>query len=80
MCVLLALLLLLAPGCLVPARGTEVRVDMRAGRFWSGEGRLLEVSADERRCRVAIRGVSLVVTERWVSCDAVHPRHSRDHY
>ncbi len=80
-CVLLAMLPLLAAGCLVvPARGTAVHVDMRAGRFWSGEGQRLEVSADERRCLVAIRGTSLIVSEQWVGCDTVHPRHSRDHY
>ena len=75
----LAVLLLLA-GCVVPARGTPVHVDMRAGNFWSGKGQLLEVSDDERRCLVAVRGTSLVVSERWVACDYVHPRHSRDHH
>ncbi|MBW2270408.1 MAG: hypothetical protein JRH16_17720 [Deltaproteobacteria bacterium] len=77
---LLTLLPLLAAGCVVPARGTPVHVDMRAGKFWSGSGQLLEVSADEGRCLVAIRGSSLLVTEKWVSCDSVHPRHSRDHF
>ena len=73
-------LLLLACGCVVPARGTPVHVDMRGGDFWSGEGQLLEVSDDEQQCLVAIRGTSLLVKERWLSCATVHPRNSRDHH
>jgi hypothetical protein len=77
---LLIVLPLLAAGCVTPAQGTPVYVDMRAGKFWSGKGQLLEVSADESQCRVAIRGASLLVGEQWVRCDSVHPRHSRDHF
>ena len=77
---LVCLVGLLSAGCLVPATGTPVHVDMRAGDFWSGKGQLLEVSDDRQQCRVAIRGNSLLVTERWVSCDYVHPRDSRDHH
>lgn len=69
---------LLLGACLVPARGTPVQVDMRAGSFWSGDGQLLEVSDDRQRCRVVVRDRSLVVRERWVSCDFVHARNSRD--
>ena len=58
----------------MPAKGTPVFVDMRAGDFWSGEGRLLEVSDDQKRCRVALRSRSLVVSERWVDCGHVHAR------
>jgi hypothetical protein len=75
--VLLALPFVLA-ACLVPARGTPVHVDMRAGRFWTGEGQLLEVSDDRQGCLVAVRERTLVVRERWVSCDFVHARNSRD--
>lgn len=77
---LLLSLPLFAFGCLVPAKGTPVHVDLRAGDFWSGEGQLLQVSDDEQQCLVAIRGTSLLVTERWVRCDTVHPRNSRDHF
>lgn len=77
---LLLLLPLAASACLVPAQGTPVHVDMRAGSFWSGQGQLLEVSSDERHCRVAIRENTLFVREHWVSCDHVHPRNSRDHF
>lgn len=76
----LLLLASLALGCMLPARGTPVHVDMRAGSFWAGNGVLLEVSEDERMCRVAVRGTSLFVRERWVPCDTVHPKHSRDHF
>jgi hypothetical protein len=72
----LCLLLLAAGGCLMPARGTPVFVDMRAGTFWSGKGMLLEVSPDETRCRVAVRDRALIVQERWVDCRWVHERHS----
>ena len=67
---LLALLLL--EGCQMPAKGTPVFVDMRAGRFWSGEGLLLEVNEDETRCRVAVRDRALVVHKMWVDCTYVH--------
>jgi hypothetical protein len=77
---LLAAALLPALGCVVPAAGTAVFVDMRGGDFWSGEGQLLEVSDDEERCLVSIRGRSLLVSERWVDCATVHPRNSRDHH
>jgi hypothetical protein len=61
----------------MPNGGTPVFVDMRAGDFWSGEGKLLEVSDDEKRCRVALRGRSLVVSERWIDCTHVHTRSIR---
>lgn len=77
---LLGLIGLLAAGCTIPAHGTPVFVDMRAGKFWSGKGQLLEVSADEQQCLVSIRGRALLVSEQWVRCDSVHPRHSRDHF
>jgi len=77
---LVCLLAWLAIGCVTPAKGTAVHVDMRAGDFWSGKGQLLEVSDDQRECRVALRGMSLLVTEQWVSCDYVHPCDSRDHF
>lgn len=69
----LALLLLLS-GCLMPSRGTPVFVDRRAGVFWSGEGVLTEVSADEKRCRVSVRDRALRVRSLWVDCRMVHPR------
>ena len=77
---LASLCLLLAAGCVTPAEDTPVLVDMQAGRFWNGKGQLVQVSDDEKQCLVAIRGMSLLVTEQWVSCDSVHPRHSRDHF
>ena len=65
---------LLAAGCvLMPSRGTPVLVDHRAGSFWSPEGRLLEVSGDQKRCRVAVRDRSLVfVRDFWTECLYVH--------
>ena len=73
---LLALLVLSAGplGCLMPNRGTPVYVDSWAGDFWSGKGLLLEVSPDQKRCRVAVRDRALFVREPWVDCVSVHPR------
>jgi hypothetical protein len=59
-------------GCQMPAKGTPVFVDVRAGRFWSGEGLLLEVNEDQTRCRVAVRDRALVVQKMWVDCAYVH--------
>ncbi len=75
---LLLLLLLLAMGCVMPAQGTPVFVDLRAGRFYSGEGMLHQVSDDQERCRVSVRDPSLVVRKRWVLCRYVHTRSIRD--
>jgi hypothetical protein len=77
---LAAALAVAAAGCVVmPSRGTPVLVDHRAGRFWSGKGMLLEVSEDERSCRVAVRDRSLVfVRTLWTSCDHVHSASTRD--
>jgi hypothetical protein len=72
------LVLLLLSGCLMPAKGTPVFVDMRAGRFWSGEGLLLEVNEDETRCRVAVRDRALVVQKMWVDCTYVHATRVQD--
>ncbi len=69
---LLGTSLLLA--CQLPSGGTPVFIDMRAGNFWSGEAKLLEVSDDQQRCRVAVRSRSLVVREHWVECAHVHAR------
>ena len=74
---LLALPLALT-GCLLPAGGTPVHVDLRAGSFWSGQGRLLEVDEVEQRCRVAVRHRTLMVRKEWVSCAHVHALSSRD--
>jgi hypothetical protein len=70
--------LALVCGCLLPNRGTEVHVDMRAGEFWSGRGRLLEVSEDQTRCRVAVRHRTGYVQTRWVDCKFVHARTASD--
>jgi hypothetical protein len=59
-------------GCQMPARGTPVFVDMRAGRFWNGEGLLLEVNPEQTRCRVAVRDRALIVREFWTDCAHVH--------
>ena len=75
---LAALVLGLSFGCLLPNRGTEVHVDMRAGEFWSGRGRLLEVSEDQTRCRVAVRHRTGYVQTRWVDCKFVHARTASD--
>ena len=61
-------------GCLMPDAGTPVWVDARAGRFWSGKGRLLEVTEDSLRCRVTVRDRALFVHEMWVTCASVHTR------
>jgi hypothetical protein len=63
--------------CAMPKRGTPVFVDARAGDFWSGRGKLLEVSEDRSRCRVAVRDRALQVRTLWVDCTWVHPRHER---
>lgn len=60
--------------CLMPTGGTPVWVDARAGDFWSGKGRLLEVSDDRLRCRVAVRDRALFVHEKWVTCASIHTR------
>ncbi len=63
----------------MPSKGTPVLVDHRAGRFWSGKGMLLEVSEDQKSCRVAVRDRSLVfVRTLWTSCDHVHSASTRD--
>jgi hypothetical protein len=70
---------LLAAGCVfMPSGGTPVLVDHRAGSFWSPEGRLLSVSEDEKRCRVAVRDRSLVfVRTFWTECRYVHSATTR---
>lgn len=67
----------LASGCLMPNDGTPVYVDAWAGEFWSGKGMLLEVSADQQRCRVAVRDRAGLVHRRWVACSSLHPRNGR---
>ena len=73
----LVLIALSTMGCLMPANGTPVYVDSRAGNFWSGEGSLTTVSNDERRCEVAVRDRALIVQSFWVDCRWVHPRNAR---
>ncbi|MEM7413013.1 MAG: hypothetical protein AAF430_22465 [Myxococcota bacterium] len=63
--------------CLMPTRGTPVFVDSFAGDYWSGEGLLVEVSPDQKQCRVALRDSALIVREEWVACTSVHPRRGR---
>jgi hypothetical protein len=63
-------------GCILPSKGTRVFVDHRAGSFWSGKGKLLEVSQDQSECRVAVRDRALIVHTMWVECRSVHPRKS----
>ncbi len=75
---LLLFALLVLSGCLMPTRGTPVFVDARGGDFWSGRGKLTEVSEDQSRCRVAIRDRSLVVLNLWIDCSWVHPRHENN--
>lgn len=77
---LLGALALGASACVwMPSRGTPVIVDHRAGRFWSGDGMLLEVSEDGRSCRVAVRDRSLVfVRKLWTDCAHVHSASTRD--
>jgi hypothetical protein len=73
---LIALALALAgagAGCVMPA-GQEVAVDRRGGDVWTGNGVLLEVSADRTKCRVAVRNNALFVERRWVDCRYVHSR------
>ena len=71
---LLAMALVLAlGGCLLPREGTPVAVDMRAGDFWSGDAVLVEVSEDQKRCKVAVRDRALIVHNLWVDCRHVHP-------
>lgn len=62
-----------AVGCVMPA-GQEVAVDRRSGAVFTGNGVLLEVSADRTRCRVAVRNNALIVERRWVDCRHVHSR------
>jgi len=63
-------------GCQMPNGGTPVFVDMRAGNYWSGQAKLIEVSQDQKRCLVVVRSRSLVVREQWVDCAHVHTRSS----
>jgi len=76
--VLLGLLLAAAcgvGGCLfLPSQGTLVYVDHRTGDWWSGEGVLTEVSADQTKCKVAARNTALIVESKWVPCKYVHSR------
>ena len=65
-------------GCQMPAGGTPVFVDMRAGNFWDGNGKLLEVSDDRQRCYVAVRDRALYVRKMWVDCASVHATSIRD--
>jgi len=65
-----------ASGCVLPSKGTRIYVDHRAGTFWSGKGKLLEVSEDQTQCRVAVRDRALIVHTLWVECRSVHPRKS----
>ena len=69
-------LCILLSGCLMP-RGTPVIVEARTGRYWTGNGVLLEVSEDQRRCRVAVRNSGLIVEKKWVACHFVHLRSAR---
>ena len=72
---LVALLPLLGcVGCLMPTRGTPVFVDARAGRFWTGEAVLMEVSADREQCHIAVRDRALIVRKLWVECKRIHPK------
>ena len=75
--VLVGLLVPLLLACQLPTGGTPVFVDMRAGNFWSGNGKLLEVSDDEKLCRVSVRHRSMVVQEQWVDCAYVHSKSVR---
>jgi hypothetical protein len=74
---LLSALALALGGCLMPAQGTPVFVDLRAGDFWSGKGMLLEVAPDKQRCRVVVRDRALIVHELDVDCRWVHERNAR---
>jgi len=67
---------LLLAGCLMPRQGTLIYVDAWAGDFWSGKGMLLEVTPDQKRCKVAVRDRALFVHEMWIACTSVHPRKS----
>lgn len=62
----------------MPNDGTPVAVDRRAGHFWSGEGMLVEVSPDQRRCKVYVRNRAGVVEADWYDCRHVHRRVVRD--
>ncbi len=60
-------------GCL-PRHGTPVFVDYSAAEVWSGKGVLVEVSQDQRECRVVFRDSNLITRNQWVDCRYVHPR------
>ena len=73
---LIALALALAgagAGCVMPA-GQEVAVSRQSGAVFTGNGVLLEVTADRTKCRVAVRNNALFVERRWVDCRYVHSR------
>ena len=73
----LVLLALVGAGCLMP-HGRPVIVEARTGRYWSGEGVLLEVSDDQQNCRVAVRTNGWIwVEKKWVPCQYVHAPSSR---
>ena len=60
-------------GCVMPA-GQKVAVDRRGGPVFTGNGVLLEMTADRSKCRVAVRNNALFVERRWVDCRYVHAR------
>ena len=65
--------LVVGSSCL-PNRGTPVFVDSSAGNLWSGKAVLVEVSEDERQCRVVVRDANLITRNRWVDCNHIHER------
>ena len=67
-------MLLACTACVIPNKGTPVFVDANEGRFWSGEGMLVEVAPDKLRCRVVVRDRAFVVRDKWVACRNLHPR------
>ena len=71
------LLVPLLLACQLPRGGTPVFVDMRAGNFWSGNGKLLEVSDDRKHCRVSVRQRTMIVQEQCVDCAHVHTKSAR---
>ncbi len=76
-CAIATLACLLSASACISNDGTPVFVDYAALEVWSGKGRLIEVSPDQRRCRVVVRDDHLIKRDLWVPCIYVHPRRGR---
>ena len=73
---MLLVLLGLGSGCLLMTpHGQPVVVERTTqDDIWSGNGMLVERTADGRKCKVKIRDSLGLVVTRWFDCENVHRR------